>query len=157
MRIINGFNDYNIYPKGRCWSIKRRRFLKPGKDKGEYLHYSLSHQGKKKTIKVHRLVAEHFIPNPHNLPVVDHIDGDRQNNDISNLRWVSQLQNCNAFQKNRSNNTSGYKNISFDNNSKQWRYEKTRYKKVYQKYFKTLPEAIAYKFAFNLLIRIGRV
>ena len=42
----------------------------------------------------HRLIAATFLPNPLNLPEVDHIDGDKTNNDISNLRWVSRSENC---------------------------------------------------------------
>lgn len=44
---------------------------------------------------IHRLVAKTFIPNPDNLPVVDHINGDRSNNTVGNLRWVTEIQNSN--------------------------------------------------------------
>ena len=46
-----------------------------------------------KACKVHRLVAEVFIPNPENKPFIDHIDTDRTNNDVTNLRWVTQEEN----------------------------------------------------------------
>lgn len=42
---------------------------------------------------VHRLLAEHFIPNPHNKPEVNHIDSDRNNNNINNLEWVTSSEN----------------------------------------------------------------
>jgi hypothetical protein len=46
---------------------------------------------------VHRLVGEAFIPNPNNLPQIDHIDGNKHNNDVSNLRWVSVSENCLSY------------------------------------------------------------
>lgn len=49
---------------------------------------------------VHRLVAEAFIPNPDNLPEVDHIDNNPQNNNVNNLQWVSREQNMNKMYQN---------------------------------------------------------
>ena len=65
---------------------------------GEKLVWNLSHKyyyvhvGGKDRL-VHRVVAETFIPNPDNLPEVDHIDGDKSNNCVENLRWVTRSQN----------------------------------------------------------------
>lgn len=55
----------------------------------------LMRNGEKKVVRIHRLVAEAFIPNPDNLPMIDHIDTDRQNNRVENLRWVDSKGNAN--------------------------------------------------------------
>ena len=49
---------------------------------------------KRKIHLIHRLVAKVFIPNPQNLPEVDHIDNDKFNNTVDNLRWISRSENC---------------------------------------------------------------
>ncbi len=59
----------------------------------DYYQISLWKNNNYKTFYVHRLVAEAFIPNPNNLPEVNHIDGNRQNNNISNLEWVDRISN----------------------------------------------------------------
>lgn len=59
-----------------------------------YFRVELWSSHSRKRFKVHRLVAIVFIPNPKNLPQVDHINGDKTDNRVENLRWVSNLQNC---------------------------------------------------------------
>ena len=60
---------------------------------GGYIGILLYKNNQYKKFKVHRLVAEHFIPNPDNLSVVNHKDGDRQNNFVDNLEWTTQSNN----------------------------------------------------------------
>lgn len=64
----------------------------PNKTRYNYLYVNLNNNGIKQ-FRVHRLVAIHFIPNPNNLPQVNHIDGDKNNNSINNLEWCTNLVN----------------------------------------------------------------
>ena len=66
---------------------------KPTYDKDGYLNITLSKKGKSTTFKLHRLVATAFIPNPNNLPEVNHIDGNKSNNKVDNLEWVTRSEN----------------------------------------------------------------
>jgi len=62
-------------------------------DKGGYKRVSLLKNGTYKTFGIHRLVAEHFLPNPNNYPIVMHIDNNPANNLLSNLQWGTQTHN----------------------------------------------------------------
>lgn len=92
--IVGYENEYLIYEDGRVFSIRNNKFLALAPNKNiKYLQVNLWKNNKGKMFYIHRLVAIHFIPNPNNLPEVNHIDGNRQNNSISNLEWVSSLGN----------------------------------------------------------------
>jgi hypothetical protein len=93
--IINDYPDYEISNKGRVYSKYINDFLTPQIGVTGYYKVILSKNGKQKNFKIHRLVATAFIPNPKNLPEVDHIDRNKLNNNISNLRCVSNRENCN--------------------------------------------------------------
>lgn len=69
--------------------------LKPKVDGKGYVHVILFNQNKRKTIRIHRLVAEMFIPNPNNYPQVNHKDEDKQNNKVDNLEWCTNKYNSN--------------------------------------------------------------
>lgn len=91
---------YQVSNLGRVRSFNYRqtgqtKVLKLSKDKFGYLQVSLFKNGKLKTFRVHRLVAEAFIPNLLGEPQVNHIDEDKQNNHVSNLEWCDSKYNNN--------------------------------------------------------------
>ena len=84
---------YTIDTEGKVYSYKSKRYLTGGTLVYGHKTVILSKNGKVKMHLVHRLVAEAFIPNPNNLPVVHHIDENPQNNTVSNLQWCTQKEN----------------------------------------------------------------
>lgn len=93
-------SKYEISSYGRV--RRETRFLKFDlSDKRGYRRVSLSHNAKMKHYLVHRLVASTFLLNPFDLPQVNHKDGDKSNNRVDNLEWVTGLQNMHhAYQNN---------------------------------------------------------
>ena len=92
---IDDYPNYVVYDNGRIQNIKTGRFLQPQFFGNGYLRVGLSHEGKQKQHLIHRLVAQAFLPNPNNLPVVNHKDGNPSNNNVSNLEWCTQEYNTN--------------------------------------------------------------
>ena len=93
---IEGFDGYEISSHGRVRSFKNKtpRILKTSSCRG-YRVLILRKDGKSYGCKIHRLVAEAFIPNPDNLPCVNHKDENKANNNVSNLEWCSIAYNNN--------------------------------------------------------------
>lgn len=88
--------DYWIYPDGRLWSNKSKKFLKESRGgyKEKYRKYQLIVNGKIVIKYVHRLLMEYFGPEkPAPNSEVNHIDGNTTNNQIDNLEWVSSSEN----------------------------------------------------------------
>ena len=94
MRDIVGYeNIYGITSCGRVWSYRNKRFLKPACEKNGYMRIMLCKDGQNKMYSLHRIVAEAYIPNPDNLPEVDHIDNDKNHNYVNNLQWITHRDN----------------------------------------------------------------
>ena len=89
---IGRVRSLDRWTEGNKCMFKRGRIIKPFDNKG-YNNTSLSRGGVNKTFATHRLVADAFVPNPYNLPCVNHKDGHKRNNVVENLEWVTYSQN----------------------------------------------------------------
>lgn len=91
-------NNYSINENGEIRNDATGQIKHPTENKANgYLVVDLYQNNKRTKVPVHRLVAETFIPNPENKPTVDHKDGNRKNNAISNLRWASYSEQNSRF------------------------------------------------------------
>ena len=89
MRQIKDNLDYLITVEGRVFSLKTMRFMKTNKRPDGYVYVKIG----SKTHRVHRLVAQTYIPNPENKEQVNHMDGNKANNMLCNLEWMTQSEN----------------------------------------------------------------
>ena len=97
----NEETNYSISEDGIIKNDKTGRII-TGTDKScEYIKTSLTINGVVKTFQVHRLVAETYLPNPDNLPIVHHKDGNKHNNNVSNLQWATYKENIETGKKKR--------------------------------------------------------
>ena len=88
---------YSVNAMGAVRNNLRGTVLKPMLSTSGYLFVHLVMNRKKYTRYIHRLVGEAFIENPFHYPQIDHIDGDKTNNSLTNLRWVSASMNSLAY------------------------------------------------------------
>lgn len=94
MKYIKGYERlYSITEDGRIFSHYLKRFLKPVIITTGYQQIGLTKDGKRTLHLVHRLVAETYIPNPNDLPIVNHKDENRTNNSVDNLEWCDKSYN----------------------------------------------------------------
>ena len=99
------YEKYQVSNYGRLKNLNyrntgRAKLMNPWEDKDGYLKIGLRKNRKTDSTFVHRLVAQTFIPNPENLPEVNHIDEDKTNNRVDNLEWKSHRDNCNHGTRN---------------------------------------------------------
>ena len=112
---VKGFELYSVSDQGNVRNDKTGRILKGGLDTYGYPQVILCKNGARVNRKVHRLVAEAFVPNPDNKPQVNHIDGNKQNNAASNLEFCTNQENQTHFwrylnnEQNKANRINAHK------------------------------------------------
>lgn len=93
-RDLKGYEGlYKVSNLGRVYSVYKQDFKQPYFDKDGYLMIGLRKEGKHKNLRLHRIIAEAFIPNPDNLPCVNHKDENKTNNTVENLEWCTPAYN----------------------------------------------------------------
>ena len=110
---IDGYDNYEISNQGNVRNTDTGKVLKTCKNIHGYYLVGLYKNCIKQTLMIHRLVALHFISNPDNLREIDHINQDKANNTITNLRWISPSNNCRNRSK-KQNTSSKFMGVCFD-------------------------------------------
>ena len=94
MKDIPGWEGkYACDTKGNVYSYRSNKFLSPSKNKRGYMHVTFINDGKRYDYRVHRLIAMTFLDNFENKPQVNHKDGNKSNNNLYNLEWVTPEEN----------------------------------------------------------------
>lgn len=119
-KTIDEFPKYEVSNTGYVRNIKNKKVAFMELTKKGYLKVRFEKNGKRKMFRISRLVATAFLPNPNNILSVDHIDGNRQNNRLENLRWASHAENG-RNRKKLDNCTSKYKGVSLNKKTNKWR------------------------------------
>ena len=148
---VDNFPDYLIYNNGKVFSKKSKRFLKDVIKKNGYKQISLFRNGQKKSFLVHRLVGIYYLSNPENKPTIDHINRNKSDNRIENLRWATKYEQ-EENKGNQNNNTSGHKGISYCKTYKKWKYQKRGKYKI-QRSFKSKIDTLCFKYIYLLKIK----
>lgn len=141
---IYGYENYIIYENGDILNVNFGTYLNPSIDDNGYYRTGLTKNGKETKFRIHRLLAQAYIPNIENKECIDHINRDKLDNRLENLRWATKYENS----QNKNiyiNNTSGEKNISYYKTQDTWKFKKTINKITIHKTFQTLEEAIEFK------------
>lgn len=140
---IKGYSHYRIYSNGRIYSEFVNRYITPTEDSSHYLQNTLvDDNGNRKTIKTHRLVAIAFLPNPENLPDVNHRDFNRKNNSVTNLEWCTAEYNVQYTAK-----------FNIDENKKVY----MRFSPLTEEMVLLIPTLLNYGFSIKLISKLYRV
>ena len=138
---IKNYENYEVSICGMVRNVNTKRILKPSVSNVGYYYVNLYKNIKVKKHTIHRLVGKTFIPNINNDKCIDHIDNNKLNNTIMNLRWCSYQQN--SFNTSlRNNTTTGIKGVCWYKNYQKWEVKiYFNYKKIHIGYFDNLEDA----------------
>ena len=117
---IKTHTNYEVSNFGNVRNATARRILKPGNNGHGYSHVVLCECGKRKTITVHKLVAQEWLQNPDGKLCIDHIDSNRANNHVENLRYATSSENNRDAKKTASKTSSVYKGVYLHKLSNKW-------------------------------------
>lgn len=112
-KVISEDSNYSVSNLGNLINNNTKQKHKGNVIKGGYIQHHIGGKSHSKRRLIHRLVAIEFIPNPTNLPEVNHKDGNKKNNTVENLEWCSRQENINhAFETGlfKDRNISGERN-----------------------------------------------
>lgn len=112
-KVLEEYPFYKIYSDGRVYSIKLKKFICGHKNKRGYFSFSLYDiSGNRKHKGLHQLLAMAFIPNPNNYEIVRHLDDNKDNNCLTNLKWGTTQENIQDAVRNNV--------FKIPDNSKKW-------------------------------------
>lgn len=151
-RIIEDNTNYSVSNLGNVKNNDTGKILKQSISNG-YAIIRLWKNGKGKNYRVHRLIALAFIPNPQNKPFIDHIDNNKTNNHIDNLRWCNNQENTWNRQLS-SKNTSGFKGVNYYKPYKAWRAEmRVNGKAHHIGYYNNIEDAVKARCEYSIKIQ----
>lgn len=139
---IKDYPNYSVSSFGNVRNDKFNRPVKNSIDSGGYYQTELNKEGVKRKILTHRLVGEAFIENPESKPFIDHINLNKQDNSIFNLRWIDRVGNGRNRPKSKRKCSSIYKGVSYFKILNKWRCDiRINKKAIYLGLFETEKEA----------------
>jgi hypothetical protein len=150
---VLGFEDrYKVSNLGNLYSKYKNKILLPCIDKDGYKYITLySGKGFHKFFRMNRMVAINFIPNPKNLPQVNHKDHIKDNNSVNNLEWCEDYENQRKRSEHREGLTSKYVGVRFHSNPSNWQARISIKRKTYTLglYITEVEASNAYVKAYN--------
>jgi hypothetical protein len=119
-KVIVGYENYSVSNLGNVKNNKTNKTLNPCAHRDGYLSLGLMNNKVRKAFQVHRLVGLTFISPVEGKTCIDHIDNNRKNNCLYNLRWASHRENNHNMSVTKLN-TSGHKGVTFNNQLQKWK------------------------------------